>query len=213
VEPRDLAPALDALPLFPLPTVLFPNALMPLHVFEPRYRKMVRDCLDTHRVMAVVLVTDPAELDAYGHPRIAEVACAGVIVDHTELSDGRFGIMLRGRARVRLRELPFVAPYRRAAATVIDPDAGPVAETDMAAMVAAAKTLVARLRGDAETMPFPKDADAPTIADLCAHYLVLDAGERQAVLETLDAGARVRRITEVLTLQRLALVRDKRTLN
>ena len=45
---RDLLPALDALPLFPLSTVLFPGALLPLHIFEPRYRTMIRDVLDGH---------------------------------------------------------------------------------------------------------------------------------------------------------------------
>src|SRR5262249_36038830 len=67
---RDLAPALPALPLFPLPTVLFPGALLPLHIFEPRYRAMVREVLDGHRVLAVVFVTDAGQLDAHGHPAI-----------------------------------------------------------------------------------------------------------------------------------------------
>src|SRR5262249_22145375 len=114
---RDVAPALDALPLFPLPTVLFPGAVLPLHVFEPRYRKMVRDVLDSHHVLAVVLITDPSELDAHGHPAIAGVATAGTVIDYTELPGGRYNILLRGRVRVKLAELPFVPPYRRAAAS------------------------------------------------------------------------------------------------
>src|SRR3954462_2326372 len=103
---RDLGPALSALPLFPLPTVLFPGAMLPLHIFEPRYRAMIRDALDTHRALAVVLITDPNTLDEHGHPVIAEIAGAGVIVDHAELPSGRFNILVRGRARVRLEELP-----------------------------------------------------------------------------------------------------------
>src|SRR5215468_9252705 len=112
---RDLLPALSALPLFPLPMVLFPGALMPLHIFEPRYRAMVRDLLETHRALAVVLITDHDRLDEHGHPRIAAVAGAGVIIDHVELPSGRFNILVRGRARVALEELPFgEKPYRRA---------------------------------------------------------------------------------------------------
>ena len=102
----DLAPALTALPLFPLPqTVLFPGALLPLHVFEPRYRALVRDVLKTHRSLSVVLITDPGQIDEHGHPAIAPVAGVGIIIDHAELPGGRYNILLRGRARVALAEL------------------------------------------------------------------------------------------------------------
>src|SRR5438309_1261471 len=87
---KDLAPALDALPIFPLPqTVLFPGALLPLHVFEPRYRVMVKDCLLTHKAMAVALIGATSERDGNRHPRIEAVAGIGVIVDHVQLADGR----------------------------------------------------------------------------------------------------------------------------
>src|SRR5258705_9708049 len=108
---RDLRPALEALPIFPLPqTVLFPGALLPLHVFEPRYRVMVRDCLATHKAMAIALIRENAERDAHGHPTIELTTGLGFIVDHTELPDGRYHILLQGRARVQLEELPFIPP-------------------------------------------------------------------------------------------------------
>ncbi|MEM9695297.1 MAG: LON peptidase substrate-binding domain-containing protein, partial [Myxococcota bacterium] len=88
----DLGPALDKLPLFPLPQVaLFPGALMPLHVFEPRYRQMMADILDGHRSLSIVQVTDDAP-DMAGHPSIAEVAGVGTIVEHMELPGGRYNI-------------------------------------------------------------------------------------------------------------------------
>lgn len=212
---RDLAPALDALPLFPLAAVLFPNAMLPLHVFEPRYRQMVKDCLETHRAMAVVLVTDPDDVDEHGHPKIARVAGAGVIVDHAELPGGRYNILLRGRARVQLEELPFVPPYRRARATVLTPPSSEVEESELASLASAVAAFSSRVRDrdpDFE-FPLPKDAPAGVIADLSAHHLILDARERQAVLETLDPRARVRRVTEALALQSLSLSGDKRTMN
>jgi ATP-dependent Lon protease len=61
--------------------------------------------------------------------------------------------------------------------------------------------------------PLPKDAPAGTIADLCAHHLVLDVKERQSLLETLDVGERVRRVAEALALQRLALAGDPKQMN
>ncbi len=70
-----------------------------------------------------------------------------------------------------------------------------------------------RERDPSFELPVPKDAPAGAVADLCAHHLVLDARERQAALETLEVGARVRRVTEVLALQRLALSSDRREMN
>jgi ATP-dependent Lon protease len=213
---RDLSPALSALPLFPLHTVLFPGAILPLHIFEPRYRAMVRDVLDTHRALAIVLVTGPGDLDEHGHPRIARVAGAGVIVDHLELPSGRFNILVRGRARVSLEELPFrESPYRKAKAEIIPTPPGEAGANDVAALVAAANAFATRVREKEPRFdfPLPKDAPAGAIADVCAHHLVLDVKERQAILETFDVGARVRRVTEALALQHLALTGDRGELN
>ncbi|HLM71613.1 MAG TPA: LON peptidase substrate-binding domain-containing protein [Polyangiaceae bacterium] len=211
----DLAPALEALPLFPLETVLFPGALLPLHVFEPRYRALVRDILETHRALSVVLVTNPLDIDAHGHPAIASVAGAGVIIDYAELPDGRFNILVRGRARVRLRELPFEPPYRRAAATVIESPEAEVTQSDLASLVSAATsfTSLVRERERSFELPLPKNAPPALIADLCAHHLVIDPRERQAILEMADVPARVRHVAEVLAMQRLALSGEPREVN
>lgn len=215
----DLAPALEALPLFPLPqTVLFPGALLPLHVFEPRYRALVRDILETHRALSVVLITNPLVVDEHGHPAIASVAGAGVIIDHHELPDGRFNILIRGRARVRLRELPFEAPqapYRRAAATVIESPEEEVPQADLTSLVSTATSFAAlvREREPSFELPLPKSAPPGLVADLCAHHLVLDGRERQAILEMEGVLARVRHVTEVLAMQRLALAGSPRDLN
>jgi Lon protease-like protein len=217
----DLDPALEALPLFPLPqTVLFPGALMPLHVFEQRYRVMVRHALETHQALAVVLLTDPgrrlddgASVEAL--PAIASIAGVGVIVDHAELPGGRYNILVRGRARVRLTELRFVPPYRRAAAEILPTESAHVPVSDLAALISAATAFSSIVRERDHTFDFrlPKDALEGTIADLCAHHLILDARERQAILETLDPVARVRHVTQVLAVQRLTLAPERGGLN
>ncbi|MEO7328358.1 MAG: LON peptidase substrate-binding domain-containing protein, partial [Minicystis sp.] len=196
--PRDLLPALGALPLFPLPTVLFPGAMLPLHIFEPRYRAMIRAALDTHQTLAVVLVTDANKVDAHGHPEIAAIAGVGVIIDHAELPSGRFNVLLRGRARVHLDELPFVSPYRRARATVLIPPPGEVTQNELSSLISAAAAFTARVRqrDPSFELSLPKDAPAGMMADLCAHALILDARERQSILETLDVPTRVRRVAE-----------------
>jgi len=205
---RDLAPALDALPIFPLPqTVLFPGALLPLHVFEPRYRAMVKDCLATHKAMAVALISPTTERDAHRHPRIESVAGVGVIVDHVELPDGRYNILLSGRARVRLEELPFVPPYRRARAVILHSMPTEPLQRDVAALLASAAVFAADIRARDPEFDFriPPHTPAGIAADLAAHHLVLDARERQTMLETLDVSVRVQRTTEALALQHAAL--------
>jgi Lon protease-like protein len=205
---RDLAPALDALPIFPLPqTVLFPGALLPLHVFEPRYRAMVKDALATHRAIAVALIRDSHERDAHGHPTIETVTGLGVIIDHAQRPDGRYNILLHGRGRVRLEELPFVPPYRRARATLLHSVSGETPSRDLTALLASAAAFAADIRARDPEFDFriPPHTPASAAADLAAHHLVLDARERQAILEMLDVAERVRRTTEALALQHAAL--------
>jgi ATP-dependent Lon protease len=213
---RDLAPALEALPIFPLPqTVLFPSALLPLHVFEPRYRAMVKDCLATHKAMAVALIRDSAEREeavAAGtagrrQPAIETIAGLGVIIDHVELADGRYNILLQGRCRVRLDELPFVPPYRRARATVLQQTPGEPNQNDIAALLASAAAFAGDIRARDSEFDFriPPHTAPAAAADLAAHHLVLDARERQSILETLDVSVRIRRTTEALALQHASL--------
>ncbi len=206
-ELSDLAGALGALPLFPLPNaVLFPGAFLPLHVFEPRYRAMVRDVLQGHRALAVVMITDKDRVDPLGHPAIADIAGVGVIVDHVELPGGRYDILLRGSARVRLHELPFDPPFRRAEAQIITPPAEDVPPGDVMALMTSASAfavLLDKAHGGFE-FRFPPTTSPGMLADLCAHQLVIDPRERQVILETMDARARVRRVAETLVVQRLA---------
>src|SRR6266487_254461 len=102
----DFAQALKALPIFPLPkTVLFPGAVLPLHIFEPRYRAMIGDCLTRDKALAVALIREDAPRDGNNHPAIEPVAGVGLIVDHAKLADGRYDILVHGQARVRLDEL------------------------------------------------------------------------------------------------------------
>ena len=102
--------------------MLFPGALLPLHVFEPRYRAMVKDCLETHKAMAIALIRETGERDPHGHPAIEAVAGVGVIIDHAELPDGRYNILLQGRARVPLDRAPVrpSVPARQSRAPRID---------------------------------------------------------------------------------------------
>src|SRR5947208_12924499 len=89
--------------LFPLTNlVLFPHVMQPLHVFEPRYRQMTADALAGDRLIALALLKPGWEPDYEGRPDLFPVACLGRIVAEQKLEDGRFNILLRGLARVRM---------------------------------------------------------------------------------------------------------------
>jgi ATP-dependent Lon protease len=207
--PRLAEADLKDVPVFPLPhVVLFPEAMLPLHIFEPRYRAMLADCL-AGKSRAIVV----AQIDRRGG-RIAEIAGAGVIVEHHPLPDGRSNIVVAGAARVRLDELvteePPRFPYKRARATPLaDVDAS-VVDADRSALLAAATMFATEVKKHDPTFAFalPKGLDAGSIADVCAFQLVVDANVRQAILEELDPRVRVRVVMEQLALQHGAMLGD-----
>jgi Lon protease-like protein len=204
----DLEAALKELPIFPLSqVVLFPHARLPLHVFEPRYRKMLADCLAGHGMMAVAMVPDPADIiDDHGNPRIASIAGVGYVAEHEAMADGRSNIVLVGLQRVRMEELPQKGPYRRVRATVLRPIETRVAETERAALIAAATAFLGELKKrDPDFKLELKSNDAGVLADVCAHHLVLSPDVRQRALEELDPVARVALVTKELAMQKAAL--------
>ena len=89
--------------MFPLGTVLFPHAVLPLHVFEPRYRVMMRRCLDGDREFGVVLIERGSEVGG-GDARF-DIGTIARIVQAAELPDGRFALATVGLRRFRVRAL------------------------------------------------------------------------------------------------------------
>jgi uncharacterized protein len=195
-----LAAALRRLPLFPLPNaVLFPHALLPLHVFEERYRTMVRDVLTGSRCLAVgLLVPESHQEDPL--PSVQPIAGVGEVVMAHELPDGRFNLVVRGRARVRIdRELPSGRPYRLVTATEL-PDL-PI--TNESEIVDADQTLRALIGQLADAIPEGGELLRQVIAaqespaelvDGVASALIVDPALRQRLLETRDVGQRLERV-------------------
>jgi Lon protease-like protein len=206
----DLEAALDELPIFPLPqVVLFPQTILPLHIFEPRYRALLKDCLATHGALAMVRLTGPPSIEGE-LPPIASVAGAGVIVEHEQLPDGRANVLLHGRARVRLEELPFVPPYRRARATRLVDAHEVVVYSDRAALVACAEAFAAEIRQHSREFSFriPANLEPGVLSDYCAHHLLVDTAIRQRLLEELSPAERVRIVTKELAAQHSAMLRE-----
>ncbi len=199
---------LAGVPVFPLPqVVLFPEVFLPLHIFEPRYRAMLTDCLDGDGALVI------AQVDRESG-RIADVAAVGVIVDHRPLPDGRSNIVVAGSARVRLDELVTEDlpryPYKRARATRLDELDVSVADGDRAALVAAATMFVAEVKKHDPTfeLQMPTQPTASALADICAFHLVVDSAVRQLILEELDPRIRVRMVMDQLAVQHGAMLRE-----
>src|SRR3954467_5128536 len=104
---------LPAVPLFPLPNVvLFPRAVLPLHIFEERYKSMTADALRGNGVIAMALLKPGWEKCYYGAPPIEPVVCAGRILTHEKLPDGKYNFLLQGIARARVVREDRSRPYR-----------------------------------------------------------------------------------------------------
>src|SRR5256885_15605887 len=101
-----------AVPLFPLPnTVLFPHAVLPLHIFEERYKRMTADALAGDRLIAMALLTPGWEKQYYSRPEIAPVVCVGRIISHEKLPAGKYHLLPQGETRARLIQEPRDLPY------------------------------------------------------------------------------------------------------
>lgn len=186
------AATLRELPIFPLPNaVLLPGGVLPLHIFEPRYREMTRDCLAGARTMAIAL------LRPHQGETIFPICGVGTIRCSEELPDGRYHIVLHGIARVKVdEELPRDRAYRRVRASVIDggrTDRPEVLPSSHRQLLALCDRLAMVLEhGGSELCELVRaQPDAASCADAVAAALVTAPRLRQAFLETLDAADRL----------------------
>jgi Lon protease-like protein len=199
-EDAALAAALPRLPLFPLPNVvLFPHALLPLHIFEDRYRALVRDILGGARFLAVSLIAPGADEDDE-RPSVRTVAGVGEVVMAHELPDGRFNLVVRGRARVRIdEELPSDRPYRMVAASVI-PDQTVADEEEIRDADQSLRALIGQLAdaipegGELLRQVVASQEGPAELVDVVAAALIVDPDARQRLLETRDVGKRIERV-------------------
>ncbi|HEY7627873.1 MAG TPA: LON peptidase substrate-binding domain-containing protein [Ilumatobacteraceae bacterium] len=134
------------MPMFPLGTVLLPGAVLPLHVFEPRYQQLVRDCIDSaEQEFGVVLIDRGSEVGG-GDSRL-DVGVVAKLLQVSPLGDGRFAVLAVGARRIRVNEWLADDPYPRA--DVDDwpdedlPDPGPVPADALEAVHGRAKRCAA----------------------------------------------------------------------
>ncbi len=177
--------------------MLLPGSGLPLHIFEPRYRALVRDALATDKVLAVARLAPGWEADYEGRPALRPLAGVGLIEESEELPDGRLNILVRGIARVELgRELAPERPYRElesALAAELPARAGTEVETMRRAVLQLSESLepeLAQLLG----MAAARLADPGMLCDVVAAAVLEDPQALQDVLEALDVDLRLQRV-------------------
>ncbi len=202
------------LPMFPLSTVLFPGASMPLHVFEPRYRALMRDCMDGDRRFGVILIERGSEVGG-GDVR-AGLGTRGLITKAVELPDGRWLLQVVGESVVAVEEwLPddpypaaLVCEHRPESDDTLSPHPSAAGQDDAATLLDAATQRVRRARallaenGGAPPLPpgaaLDGDGDREAASwELCA-VAPVSAYDAQRLLAAAGVAARARLLVELM---------------
>jgi uncharacterized protein len=195
------SPLPDTIPLFPLPGVaLFPELPLPLHIFEPRYRLMLKDSLAGSRFIGIVQTRPGLE----GDPSpIFKVGCAGRIEGVAELEDGRSNIVLRGVSRFSIdEELSEGRPYRIARVTpLIEKVLDEGVLTDSLARILHE---IGQIDEGMSLLARTDEAPKALVVNMLAQLLPLGDLERQSLIEASTVDERARMLAEILDFARIA---------
>ncbi|MBI5301944.1 MAG: LON peptidase substrate-binding domain-containing protein [Chloroflexi bacterium] len=194
----------DDLPLFPLNTVLFPQARLPLHIFEPRYREMIERCLQDDLAFGVLLIKEGVEV---GGPAIPHaVGTIARIVDSARLEDGRYNIVTAGVTRFVLRESFERYAYLSGRIRLLADENVDLLRAEPAAEHAAQLFLkfVRTVQSIGETEPAPDDPsielpkDPTMLSYVIGATLPISMRDKQGLLEAATTVARLRREATIL---------------
>ncbi len=212
----------DEVPVMTLPnTAFFPQALMPLHIFEPRYREMLRDVLSSNRLFAVAGLNLERMSIAGPIEPPHRVATVGIVRACQKNDNGTSNLLLQGLCRVEITRILSDDPYRRIQVRALASQAGATESEnqtlrrELSRLLNLKQKLVEKgsqdeVPGEGEMAAFLKTVDDPeAFVDIAAFSLCEDPGLKQRLLETLDVhrrlelfGDRLRREIELLKLRR-----------
>jgi Lon protease-like protein len=194
-------------PLFPLGAVLFPGLVMPLHVFEDRYRALVRHLMDlpdgTPRIFGVVAISSGWEVEVGSATvELFDIGCSAELRQVTEHEDGRFDIVTVGRRRFEITKvITDETPFLQAEVRYLDePDDDEVAEHLAARVLAVFRAYLRLIRSDAEHVGEQLPEDPTVLSHVVAATAALTVADRQALLAAPDTATRLR--AELRLLQR-----------
>lgn len=193
-------------PIFPLPgAILFPRSQLPLHIFEPRYREMVRDAIEGAGQIAMI---QPHRLDDDNQAPLYPVGCVGELVGVEELEDGRFNIVLLGSNRFRLlRESDVDTPYRCADVDIdgfCDDEPPPLAIIQRAEVEREARRLGDALRLAVDWAAVSR-LDDEMLVNAIAQVAPFDIGAKQALLEQSSLADRADLLVQLMQFHRMAV--------
>jgi Lon protease-like protein len=191
-----------AVPVMPLPgALLFPHALLPLHIFEPRYRQMLEHALSHHRMFCVALIK-PDRADWKTNKDFFDMAGIGLIRACVESDDGTSNLILQGLQRVRFTAFKQITPFPIAEIKQFESDEESSVEIE--ALGEKVLELYTRFKGGGRQLPPKLDrylsdlSDPAMLADLMAATFISDAMRRQQVLEELAVNQRLRLVIKYL---------------
>ncbi|MDQ5826493.1 MAG: LON peptidase substrate-binding domain-containing protein [Chloroflexota bacterium] len=185
-------PISKVMPVFPLNTVVFPRIPLPLHIFEERYRQMVRDLHEGDGRFCVALIKEGVEVGGEATPH--DIGCMVEVADTRELPDGRFYLVALGVERVRIASLDRESKPYLLGTVEAWPEEQAAVSTPLLHKASHLFTQYARYRMalSGETM---NDVTLPEEADVLSYVLAtaieMEAGERQRLLETPGTAARL----------------------
>jgi Lon protease-like protein len=191
------------IPIFPLPsTVLFPNVFLPLHIFEPRYRQMVADAVESDRIIGMALLRPGWEQDYEGRPPVYPIGCAGLITHVERLDDGRYNIVLHGLEKFRLVSETGDRAYRQARIeTILDECAASDRESLREARHRLESLIVPSSDPGVAERRVPASMPDVDLVNALAQYLELEPLERQALLEREGPLRRCHSLIELLEMK------------
>ena len=187
----------EMLPLFPLGAVLYPGMLLPLHIFEERYRQLIRDLLEgpEPRRFGVIAIRKGRETGIDGVQSLHEIGCTAVLRRVDQHEDGRYDIVTVGTDRFRLLGLDETRPYLRGEVELLaEEPADPAAACPAAAFVQVAfhEYLDALTEWGGATIRLEDLPDEPVLLSfIVAAAMIIDLPERQALLAEPDAVRRL----------------------
>ena len=191
-----------AVPVMPLPGVLlFPNALLPLHIFEPRFREMLARALADNRMLCIGLIK-PERQQWRTSTDFFSVSTVGLIRACIGRSDGTSDLILQGIRRVKFSDFEQEAPFPIARIKPLKTRTKPTVETD--ALAIKVVEFYRRLKSSERALPEKIDrylgemSDPEMLADLIASTFVSGATRRQQLLEELDLNKRLRLLIQYL---------------
>ncbi len=206
------------IPIFPLPVVQFPSAITPLHIFEPRYRKMIKDVMETDKTFGIVYRPASEEEETMFESELVPLGSVGCTVEVAiiqELPDGKSNILCVGGNRYRLLEYVEGEPYLQAEVEFFEdePTFDDLSEETERSKKAFKRLLAANRRIREETESSEEELpdlpnDPQSLSFIVTAYLDISAAEKQELLEMTDTGERLRQVCG--TIEQLADEYEKR---